>query len=289
MKIGFIGFGEAAYHISIGLKEQSTSGIIGFDMMSQDSTKGKLIRERAVEASVQLLATDHEVAEQCDVLFVAVPSKNTLGVCKNICKHLKPGMIYADVTASTPAVKQSIWDYIKDSGVLFVDAAMMGPLPLKRHKVTIMASGNGTQAFIDLMSPLGMVIQDVGEKPGQASAIKLIRSIYMKGIAALFIEMLQASEYFHVSEQVTSSISETMESVEFQSTINRLVTGTAIHSRRRAGELEGTIEMLEAAGLDKSMTQAAKLKHDFVTATKAAEYFCGRTPKHWREVIEMLS
>lgn len=288
MKIGFVGFGEAAYYISIGLKEQGVSGIIGFDVMYKDAERGKLIKKRAAEAGVQLLDSLRQVAENSDVLFVAVPSSNTHDVCIKVSKYLRAGMIYADVTASTPELKQKIWQVIKNKGVLFSDFAMMGPLPLNRHKVPVFASGNGTQALIDLMSPFGMIIKKVGEEPGEASAIKLIRSIYMKGVAALMIEMLQASEYYNVSERVISSVADTINSTDFVSTMNRLVTGTAIHSKRRSDELKGSIQMLDEMGLDCSMSKAAKNKHDLITAAGLSEAFSGMTPKNWIDVVKAL-
>lgn len=47
--------------------------------------------------------------------------------------------LYVDVSASTPAVKEKIWAAVKDTGVLFVDAAMLGSLPKDKHQVPITA------------------------------------------------------------------------------------------------------------------------------------------------------
>lgn len=116
------------------------------------------------------------------------------------------GKIYADVSASTPAVKEKIWEAVRDTGVKFVDAAMLGSLPKDKHQVPITASGNGADTLKEMMTPYGMKITTAGEKAGAASAIKLVRSIYMKGIASLMIEMLQAADAYDVSEEVVSSI-----------------------------------------------------------------------------------
>ena len=202
MKIGFIGFGEAAYNISLGLKGEGVTGIIAYDKMAGDPVMGPMVAGRAAEAGAALLDTAKEVAEQADVIFGAVPSSFALDVCDEIKDVLCEGKIYADVSASTPAVKEKIWEAVRDTGVKFVDAAMLGSLPKDKHQVPITASGNGADTLKEMMTPYGMKITTAGEKAGAASAIKLVRSIYMKGIASLMIEMLQAADAYDVSEEV---------------------------------------------------------------------------------------
>ncbi|WP_368383603.1 NAD(P)-binding domain-containing protein, partial [[Clostridium] symbiosum] len=210
MKIGFIGFGEAAYNISLGLKGEGVTGIIAYDKMAGDPVMGPMVAGRAAEAEAALLDTAKEVAEQADVIFGAVPSSFALDVCDEIKDVLCEGKIYADVSASTPAVKEKIWEAVRDTGVKFVDAAMLGSLPKDKHQVPITASGNGADTLKEMMTPYGMKITTAGEKAGAASAIKLVRSIYMKGIASLMIEMLQAADAYDVSEEVVSSIAKSM-------------------------------------------------------------------------------
>src|SRR5699024_4048780 len=128
-------------------------------------------------------------------------------------------------------------------------AAIMGPVIVYGHKVPILISGKGSDTLKEYLNRFGMNITEVSEIPGNASAIKLIRSIYMKGISAILIEMLEAANKFEVEELVIHSISETLDSKSFEETMNRLVTGTAVHAERRSKELGGTIEMLEAYNL----------------------------------------
>lgn len=168
MKIGFIGFGEAAYNISLGLKGEGVTGIIAYDKMAGDPVMGPMVAGRAAEAGAALLDTAKEVAEQADVIFGAVPSSFALDVCDEIKDVLCEGKIYADVSASTPAVKEKIWEAVRDTGVKFVDAAMLGSLPKDKHQVPITASGNGADTLKEMMTPYGMKITTAGEKAGAA-------------------------------------------------------------------------------------------------------------------------
>lgn len=288
MKIGFIGFGEAAFHISRGLGKEGLTGIVAYDAMAGDPVMGKLVQSRAGEAGVTLLETAREVAKQCDMIFAAVPSSFTLDVCEEVKDSLDSGKIYADVSASTPAVKEQIWNAVRQTGVLFVDAAMLGSLPKDQHRVPITASGNGAEAFKENMTPYGMKITTAGEKEGAASAIKLVRSIYMKGIASLMIEMVQAADAYGVADQVISSISESMDGIPFTSHLDRLVTGSAIHCHRRAAELKGSLAMLEECGLGSEMTKAAKEKLEHLEPYGFAERYVEKKPEGWSDIIRTM-
>lgn len=288
MNIGFIGFGEAAYCIALGFSQNGTTGIRANDAMMNHPVMGQQVHARAAEAQVELVEDPKEVARWADVLFAAVPSSFTMDVCNTVKDELRPGQIYADVSASTPATKIAIWDKIKDTGVLFADAAMLGSLPQDKHRVPITASGNGAAKFKEVMEPLGMRITLAGDKAGSASAIKLVRSIFMKGIASLMIETMQAADAYDVSEEIVASLSKSLDGIPFTKHLDRLVTGTAIHCTRRAAELKGSIAMQEESHLAPEMSAAAKHVHEALAPYKFAEKYVASKPQGYAEIIEAI-
>lgn len=288
MNIGFIGYGEAAFNISLGLGQEGLSGIRATDAMMDHPVMGVQVRDRAGQAGVALVSSAAEVAQWADVLFAAVPSSFTLDVCREVKDCLRPGQLYIDVSASTPATKEAIWDLIGGTGVLFVDAAMLGSLPKDKHRVPITASGNGASKFREVMAPHGMEITLAGEKAGAASAIKLVRSIFMKGIASLMIEMLQAADAYGVSDEVVSSISKSTDGIPFTSHLDRLVTGSALHCTRRAAELKGSIAMLSEAELSPEMTTAAKHRLEALEPYEFAKKYVEKKPGGWQEIIQAI-
>ena len=288
MNIGFIGYGEAAFNITLGLKGEGVTGIHATDAMLNHEVMGKTIHSRAEQAGVTLVETSKEVAQWADILFAAVPSTFTMDVCNEIKDCLRPGQLYVDVSSSTPTVKIGVWEAIKDSGVSFVDAAMMGFLARDKHKVPIKASGVGAVKFQELMTPYGMNIEVVGEKPGAASAIKLVRSIFMKGIEALAEEMLQAADAYDVTDEVVDSIAQTMDSTPFKNQMNQLVTTSAIHCKRRASEVKGCIALLEDKGLAADMSIATKKRLDLLASFNLSERYAGNVPANYQDVIDAM-
>jgi 3-hydroxyisobutyrate dehydrogenase-like beta-hydroxyacid dehydrogenase len=286
MHLGFIGFGEAAFELASGLNEQGIEKMKAYDPLWNVPEYSELVRSRAEESHVTIVESSEEVLVDVEAVIVAVPADKALEVSAQLMSHLKNGSVYIDVSAANPDVKKQISSNINKCGGKFVDAAMMGPLPVYKHKVPILASGDGTDVFIEMMSLFGMNIEKVSEMPGEATAAKLIRSIYMKGIVGLYIELLEAAHHFNVEKLVIDSLSETINGREFEETMNRLVTGTALHATRRSIELGGTIDMLESANLDSSMSKVAKAKIEKLGLLNLKEKYHGEKPEHWRQVIE---
>ncbi|MFC7688004.1 DUF1932 domain-containing protein [Ureibacillus sp. GCM10028918] len=286
MNLGFIGFGEAAFELASGLNEQGLQNKIAYDPLLNVPEYSELIQNRAKASNVKMVDSTEEVFKEVDAVIVAVPADKALGVSQQLMANVNSNSIYIDVSAANPNIKKQIAFNICTSGGKFVDAAMMGPLPVYKHKVPILASGDGTDIFIEMMSVYGMNIEKVSEIPGEATAAKLIRSIYMKGIVGLYIELLEAAHHFNVENLVIDSLSETINGRTFEETMNRLVTGTALHATRRSIELGGTIDMLESADIDSSMSKAAKAKIEKLALLNLKEKYHGEKPEHWLQVIE---
>ncbi|MBP2076912.1 NAD(P)-dependent oxidoreductase [Oceanobacillus polygoni] len=286
--LGFIGFGEAGFELAKGLTEEGVSGIVAFDPMLHDSTLSKQIKNRAEEAEVQIVDTPSEVLRKVDTVFVAVPAQYTLDVCDGVRSNLNEAHLYIDVSAARPDIKKKVDEIVTSMGGQFVDAAMLGPLTVHGHKVLMLASGSGAYRFKEGYDPLNMNIKLVGEQAGDASAIKLLRSIYMKGTASLLVEVLEAARALRVEDEVIESLKETIESTPFDKTVDQLVTGTSIHSERRAFEIEGSVQLLENLGLDAKMATVTKEKLNYITNFGLREAFNSERPKNWQIVVDKM-
>ncbi|AIF66948.1 3-hydroxyisobutyrate dehydrogenase [Terribacillus saccharophilus] len=288
MKLGFVGFGEAAYEMATGLHSEGIEKIYAFDALLDEPKLSDRIRERASKANVELVGSAEEVMQICTIVIAAVPANKTLEVAQSLTDSFKENLVYVDVSAATPEIKKQVASAVEDEGSLFVDAAMLGPLPVYKHKVPISASGNGTDLFINNLAGYGMQITKISDHPGDASALKLIRSIYMKGIVGLMVEFLEAAKTYGVEEQAIRSIDETMNAKTFVETMNRLVTGSALHAKRRAVELGGSIEMLRESNLDASISIAAQKKLERLAELDIPEKYKGSKPDTWEEVLALL-
>lgn len=285
MRLGFVGFGEVGFEMAKGFKGEGLEGILAYDVMQGHPVFGDLLQERVRISGVTLVSTPEEVLQTVDVIIVAVPGDKALQTAKGLNLLLKKATVYVDVSASSPEVKRNIWEVIKGSEVSFVDGAMLGPLPVYQHKVPTLVSGNGCDLFIELMRPYHMDLEKVSDTPGEATGIKLVRSIFMKGLPALFVEVLEAASLMKVDHLVLKSLATTMNACSFESTFNRLVTGSAVHAERRAHEMVNVIEMLDSINVKPTMSKATYERLTWLASKKLKEKFGGKTPKEWQEVV----
>jgi 3-hydroxyisobutyrate dehydrogenase-like beta-hydroxyacid dehydrogenase len=255
LAIGFIGFGEAASSISLGLSENENVNIYAYDILATDKEKRPLLIENAAACNVTLTDSLAELAGSADIIFSAVTGSVADKVADEMRPHLNNSHVYVDLNTITPEKSKKIAKIVEQAGAVFIDGAMMSSLKYHKHKVPTLVSGRGVNILLKKIAPLGMNFEPVGEEPGTASGNKLIRSLFSKGFAALIIETLICAQKLDSYDVVLNSIVNTLQS-DPSNLIDRLVTGTMLHSRRRLEELFGSKQMLQQAGMDSRMIDA---------------------------------
>lgn len=212
-----------------------------------------------------------------------------VSVAQEAAPFLASQHLYVDVNTASPSVKEETAVVVEKSGAAFCDAAMMGAVPLYLHKVPILASGSGAERFRLMLSPYGMNIRTVGPGPGQAAAIKLFRSIFMKGLLALLLEMLDATHRYGVDELVLSSLAETMDAQEFHETARIQVTKGSVNAERMAHEMEEVIATLEQMGVPSIMSKATRERLLWCAGFGLRERFGGELPATMEEVLAEMA
>ena len=225
MKIGFIGFGETAYHLALGLYRDGVRSMCAYDVLQQDAIRGRQIRSRAKQCKAELKETAKAAAQWADLLFITVPSSQALQVAGEIKDCLRRGKLYVDISSATPDKKEEIWKKLRDTGVYFVDAAALGSVIEKEHRVPITASGNGAELFEDSMMPYHMDITVVGQNPGTASAVKSVCSGFMKGLAGITREMEKEARNYGVADEAAAFLRKSWEGGTFESCLNLAGSG----------------------------------------------------------------
>lgn len=288
MKLGFIGFGGAGYGLAKGLKEAGVEEVHFYDRMQQTPPYAEVIRRHADEIGALPATTAEELLSRIDVVFSCVTGAMAVSVAEETAPFLTPGNLYADVNTAAPQIKQQIAGIVEKTGAAFVDAAMMGAIPTFLHRVPILASGGGAERFRNSLQPYGMNIRVIGAKPGQASAIKMFRSIFMKGLLSLFLEMLTATHRYGVDETVLDSIAESLDGVPFLETARLQMTKGVVNAERMAHEMEEVIATIEGMGLPAGMSRAAMEKLHWCAGFGLRERFGGELPQTLAEVLRTM-
>ena len=201
-------------------------------------------------------ASAHEAVAGAEVIL----SVNAAAVARAVAQELLPalaaGQLYADLNTAAPALKRELAALVEPAGARFVDLALMAPVPGRGMRTPALASGSGARAFVALFKPLGMPVSFVDEQPGSAAQRKLLRSVFMKGLAAAVIESLQAASRAGCEAWMREEIARQLASAD-EALLDRLVEGSRKHALRRTEEMQAAAELLRDLQVEPRVSLAA--------------------------------
>jgi 3-hydroxyisobutyrate dehydrogenase-like beta-hydroxyacid dehydrogenase len=212
---------------------------------------------RMIPDGLDFASSNPAAVSGADIVLSANWASVAMEVAIEVAPVLQPGQLYADLNTAAPQLKRDIAPIIERTGALFVDAALMDPVPPKGLHTQVYASGSGAELFAEKMSPLGMPVTFLDDEAGNAATHKLVRSIMYKGVAAVVMECLEAAERLHMTEYARSQM---LKLIHEEAMIDRFVSGSIKHAERRVQEMEAVVEMLNSIGVSAFTSQAAMQK-----------------------------
>ena len=123
-------------------------------------------------------------------------------------------------------------------------------------RVPILAGGRAAAAAAERLNALGMNLTAVAIEHGRASAMKLCRSIMIKGIEALIVDSTAAAQAWGVEAEVFASLAETFPSIDWPAQAAYMSERVATLGIRRAAEMREAAEMLTDLGREPSLSRA---------------------------------
>ena len=281
LRIAFIGFGQLGSAIGGGLAAQP-----GVAVSAYDPGGGARAAERAAAAGVRMMEDAAGLADAALVLSTVTPQR-ALDAAQACASALAPDAIYVDLNSLGPREKGAVADAVAAAGRRFVDGAVLGAAA-DGHKVIIIASGADAAAVAARLAPLGMRIRPVGERPGQAAAIKIVRSVLAKGLEALYVEALVAARRMGVEREVLDTFCEFLDARPAAATAELLVTTHVKHAERRMHELDMSVAAVAETGLEPTLARAIREVLAATAARDVAAKFGGEVPPNMDAALAAL-
>ncbi len=286
--IGFIGFGEAGSHLAQGFTGAGAGGVYAFDIQTGASEAGPRIRERAAESGTTLVDSSAALAAAADVLFSTVTSSAARDAAAQTAPHLGPRHTYADLNSVSPALKQDIAAIIGATGAGFVEAAVMAPVVPYGLRVPMLLGGAAAGPFAEAMAPFGMRLEVIAEPVGAASAVKMCRSIVVKGLEALLVECVLGASRYRAEARVFASLTESFPGIDWPALADYMTRRVVVHGARRAREMEEVAETLRAIGVEPTMAEATARRQAAWAALDLRSRFGPDGPATFRDLLGEL-
>jgi 3-hydroxyisobutyrate dehydrogenase-like beta-hydroxyacid dehydrogenase len=271
-RIAFIGFGEAGQTIGRGLLAQGAA-LCAYDILFDDSAnQGRL--KRTGESLGVLISQDHvAAARDADIVFLAVTASSSLAAARSCLPGLRKGQLFLDINSVSPKRKIETAALVAPTGAAYVDVAVMAPVAPYAHKVPCLIGGPGAAALAPRAAALGMKMDLVSAEVGQASAIKMFRSVVVKGLEALL---------------VLASLKETWPGIDWQKLAGYMIERVVSHGRRRAAEMREVSETLESIGMEPTMAAATAARQQWIVDLGVKERLEGRKTEDRAELVRAI-
>jgi len=263
-RIAFIGFGEAGQTIGRGLvKEAAKPAIRAYDILFGTPEGARL--EAAARSLGVGLARDHvDAVREADLVMLVVTASSSLEATKSCLPGLRKGQLFLDMDSVSPGRKIETAALVAPTGAAYVDCAVMAPAAPYLHKVPSLIGGPGAAALAPRAAALGMKMELVSDEVGQASAIKMFRSIVVKGLEALLVESMTACAEYGVEDRVLASLQETWPGIDWQKLSGYMIERVVSHGKRRAAEMREVSETLRSIGMQPIMAAATAERQQWV-------------------------
>ena len=290
-RIAMVGFGEAGSILGAELAAKGQD-VVTYDILLNVPAARSAMLEKASQARVRTADTFDAAVKDADLVISAVTAASSEDVARSAGKALRAGQVFLDINSCSPATKRTNSQVVEGSGADYIESAVMAPVPPQRLKVPMLLGGRRAAELAPALQALGMNATFLASKIGVASAVKMCRSVVIKGLEALAVESMLAARRFGAEQEVLASLQGTFPQMGWQDKLpDYLISRVAEHGRRRAAEMREVAHTLEDVGVEPTMARATALLQDALVDAMAAR---GVAYPHgeefsWRWLADALS
>ena len=289
-RIGLIGHGEVGKIFSVGLKDKPGVTAVGaWDLKFADTATRTAELDHCQRHGVTAHGSMRELCEASDLLISAVTASNTLAVAQEAALFIHPGSVFLDLNSASPGTKQQAAAAIDARGAVYVEAGVMTSVPPYGIRVPMLLGGSQAAALATLLTGWGMDAKAVSDKLGVASAIKMCRSVMMKGLEALAIESYTTARRYGVEDHMLPTLQETFPGIDWQQQGAHFFSRVVQHGKRRAEEMREAANTVREAGFEPSMSGATAIKQQWVSDRAGDGLFKGLAEDaRWQDYADRL-
>ena len=220
---------------------------------------------RAAEAGMEAVAP--EAVAQADMLLSVLPPSEALALAGRYAPLLRPGMLYADCNAISPALAERIGAVLAPSGCDYVDAGIIGGPPREDgYTPRIYASGPHA-ARLAALEARGLTVPVLDGPIGAASALKMSYAGITKGLTAIGSAMFLAAERAGAAAALHAELSESQAALV--PWLGRFIPGMFDKAYRWVGEMEEIADFLGEERAEVAMFHGAAGLYTRLAADRA--------------------
>lgn len=287
--IALVGYGEVGRIFGAGLAKRGAASVRAFDVKIADAAWAEMARARAKADGVTLVADAASATASASLVICAVTAAKAGHAAAEIAKACRAGALVLDVNSASPGTKRASAALVESAGAHYVEAAIMNAVPPQGMRVPMLLGGPRAKEALAELQAAGFNPSIGSEELGTVSAIKLCRSVVMKGIEALVVESLLAARRHGVEREVIASLRESYPGLDWEKLPTYVWTRVLQHGARRAEEMRESAVTVREAGLEPRMASATAELQAWFAGLRASGVFEGlATDAAWVDMAEKI-
>jgi 3-hydroxyisobutyrate dehydrogenase-like beta-hydroxyacid dehydrogenase len=294
-RIAIVGFGEVGGIFGTDLARQGIEVSV-FDILLASESHRQRMLAKAGNCGVKAEDSLGDCLRDSDLVISAVTASSALDVAEEAGPLLHRQQMFLDINSVSPQTKRKAFASVEcDSGKVggrFVEAAVMAAVPGKRLTVPMLLGGAHAILASEALRAIGMNATALSDQIGVASAVKMCRSVLIKGLEALTVECLFAARQYGAEDAVLESLDATYPAMGWKDRLpDYLVGRVAEHGNRRATELREVAHTLQEVAVDPTMALAAAHCQEQLVWELAERDFPVQRPDQysWRLLADALA
>jgi 3-hydroxyisobutyrate dehydrogenase-like beta-hydroxyacid dehydrogenase len=285
--LAFIGFGEAGQALAAGFRSEGVASIAAWDILFPEAQGGVRLRAAAERLGVRMGRDAPDAVRGADIVFSAVTAASNLEAAGQAAPELSSAQFYVELNSVSPNRKRQAAEIV-GSRARFVGMAVMAPVHPLRHKTPVLVSGPAAADIVPQLRRCGMDVADVGADVGAAAAVKMVRSVMVKGLGALTQECFLAARRAGVEDRIIASLTQSFPMIDWAKFADYNLERMATHGLRRAAEMRDVCETLESLGVEPALTRGTVVREQRTGEARLKDKFGGKVPEDRGAVLDAL-
>lgn len=255
MRIAIIGMGEVGctFIETLNAKEPIVSRVADKKLSARAQCLCQQLSVDPVDDAGKVI-DDHEILLSC------VEGETAEIIADLLAQRGHTGQVLIDFSTASADAKKRSAAKLHQVGIEYVDVAIMGAIALTGSNTSMIAAGvapaSVSEQAITMLEQGGLNISSIPDsQAGDAISLKLLRSIFTKGLEALTTECLAAAEYLGVRHALYEVLSD-IDRTPLPEFLEMLVRTHVVHAARRKKEVQRAHEQMTNLGLDSLMLPA---------------------------------
>lgn len=194
---------------------------------------------------------------EVQLVLSVVPGSEAVSAAASAAPNLTEDQLYVDLSTTAPQDTLRARDLVEAAGAQFVDGSILGSVTAEGATARLALSGPEAPRAADMLVVLGLNASSVSSSVGDASMLKALRSVFMKGLEALSVECLVAAHERGLTQEVISALSD-LDGRSIEETLSVLVGTHLQHAKRRHEEVQMVRRVLREESQPHEMTTATE-------------------------------